>query len=441
MKLKQETQTMKNKRKPSYLELLFILLPIIAIVYAGFWGAYQFVSPAPPRDLTISAGHIQGTYYTFANKYKDDLAIHDIDLTILESNGSRDNIKRLLDGEADVALVQGGTAYADEKLTSLGSLYYEPISIFYKKELNLHRLNDFSGLKISIGVSGSGTHMLASQLFAINHVNSQNTQFQYLSPVDSLKKLKAGELDAVFFVSSIYSTVIQELLHNDQFALFHFERADAYNQVLPFLSKITLHEGIIDFKKNIPKSPITLLAPTANLVVREDLHKSLSILLLQSMEKNHGANDLFSVPGFFPSDQLTAYPVSKVAKRFLEVGPPFLMKYLPFWIATFIDRMIVLLLPFLLLLLPLFKIFPPIYRWRIRSKVYKWYEQLQHVDDQTHVESLSQSEFEHLNQELERITSEVSRLHTPLSNADQLYNLLVHIDLIKKLLKAKFDDK
>ncbi len=430
---------MNVKRKPSYLELILIFIPTIAIVYAGFWGAYQFVSPAPPRNISISAGNINGTYYSFAQKYRDELAVHGIDLNILKSKGSRENIQRLLDKEVEVALVQGGTAYADEKLVSLGSLYYEPISIFYKKGLNLSRLNHFAGLKISINVIGSGTHMLASQLFAINHVNSQNTQFRYLPPEESLAQLKSGELDAVFFVSSIYSSVVQELLHNKSFTLFNFERADAYNQVLPFLSKVKLHEGIIDFKNNIPKKPITLLAPTANLVVRDDLHKSLLILLLQAMEKNHGDNDLFSKPGFFPSEQLTAYPISDVAKRFLEVGPPFLMKYLPFWVATFIDRMVVLLLPFLLLFLPLFKILPPVYRWRIRSKVYKWYEELQDVDDQTHVESLSQTEYERLNQELERITSEVSRLHTPLSNADQLYNLLVHIDLIKKILKSKFN--
>ncbi len=430
---------MNIKRKPSYFELILILLPTLAIIYAGFWGAYQFVSPAPPRNIAISSGNAHGSYYSFAQKYQKELAIHDIHLKVIESKGSRENIQRLLDKKVDIALVQGGTAYADEDLVSLGSLYYEPISIFYKKGLNLTRLNHFSGLKISINVIGSGTHMLASQLFAINHVNSQNTQFRYLPPEESLRLLKSGELDAAFFVSSVYSPVIQELLQNKSFKLFNFERADAYNQVLPFLSKVVLHEGIIDFKNNIPKKPITLLAPTANLVARDDLHKSLLILFLQAMEKHHGENDLFSKPGFFPSDKLTAYPISDVAKRFIEVGPPFLMKYLPFWVATFIDRMIVLLLPFLLLLLPLFKILPPVYRWRIRSKVYKWYEELQYVDDQAQVDSISQTEYERLNSELERITSEVSKLHTPLSNADQLYNLLLHIDLIKKILKSKFD--
>ena len=431
---------MNYKRKPSYKELFFILIPILLLVFFGFFGAYQFVSPAPPNKITLSAGNLHGTYYAVAKQYQEELSKDGIELTVLESTGSRENIERLLNKEADIALVQGGTAFADEKLLSLGSLYYEPVTLFYRSDLKLHRLADFSGLKISIGVKGSGTRMLASQLFAINHVNSLNTKFLYLPPKQSLEKLKNGDIDAVFLVSSIHSPIVQELIKNKDFNLFNFERADAYSQVLPFLSKVTLYEGILDFKNNIPDQAVTLLAPTANLVVRDDLHKSLAILLMQAMETNHGNSDLFSTPDFFPSASLTAYPLSDVAERFHKVGPPFLMKYLPFWIATFIDRMIVMLLPLTLLLLPLFKILPPLYRWRVRSRVYKWYKELQDVDDQAYGSQLSMDEFHRLDQELERIKKEVGKLHTPLSNADQLYNLLVHIDLIRKLLKSKTQD-
>lgn len=430
---------MNNKRKHSLKELLFLLIPVIIILYSGFWGAYQFVSPAPPRDIKISSGNTFGAYYAYANKYSEELSKESINLKVLPSNGSRQNIERLLKGEVDIALVQGGTAYANEKLLSLGSLYYEPITIFYRHDLELNRLPDFKGLKISIGVNGSGNHMLANQLFAINHVNSVNTQFMLLPPDQTIKQLKAGKIDAAFFVSSIHTPIIQDLLSDTNFKLFNFERADAYSQVLPFLSKVTLHEGIINFNKNIPEKPITLLAPTANLVIRQDLHKSLSILLLSAMEKYHGENDLFSKPEFFPSASQTAFPLSDVAERYLKVGPPFLMKYLPFWVATFIDRMVVMLVPLLLLMVPLFKILPPIYRWRVRSKVYRWYKDLQKVDDKAYDKKLSDVEFQQLNDELERITQEVSKLHTPLSNADQMYNLLVHIDLIRKLLKSKID--
>ena len=140
---------MNYKRKHSYKELFYLLIPIALLLFSGFFGAYQFVSPAPPREISISAGNIHGSYYAFAQNYQEELAKEGIELTILESNGSRENIERLLQKEADIALVQGGTAYADEKLLSLGSLYYEPISLFYRSELKLHRLSDFSGLTIS----------------------------------------------------------------------------------------------------------------------------------------------------------------------------------------------------------------------------------------------------------------------------------------------------
>ncbi|MCK5666006.1 MAG: hypothetical protein KAI17_21100, partial [Thiotrichaceae bacterium] len=259
----------------------------------------------------------------------------------------------------------------------------------------------------------------------------------YLNPQDSVEQLKAGKIDAAFFVADIRSAVIRVLLEDQKLSLFNFERAEAYSQVLPFLSKVTLHEGIVDFKNNIRGQAVSLIAPTANLVVHEGINKSLAILLLQSMEKNHSNNSLFSKQGFFPTEHLTAFPASDVAKRFLEVGPPFLMKYLPFWVATFIDRMIVLLLPLLLLILPLFKLFPPLYRWRIRSKVYRWYEQLQKVDDQTHVTYLSEQDYDNLNEEINRLSEEVSKLNTPLSNTDQIYNLLMHIDLVKKIIQEK----
>ncbi len=158
----------EHKRKPSYKELLLLTLPVPAIIYLGFWGAWQFVSPAPPRTITISAGNPHGAYYAFAQKYREELAKEDIELKILESTGSRENIERLLKGTADIAMVQGGTAFADEKseLLFLGSLYYEPVTIFYRKDLQLKRLNDFAGLKIAIGEPGSGTNMLAKQLFS-----------------------------------------------------------------------------------------------------------------------------------------------------------------------------------------------------------------------------------------------------------------------------------
>jgi hypothetical protein len=205
---------------------------------------------------------------------------------------------------------------------------------------------------------------------------------------------------------------------------------------LPYLSKITLPEGIIDLENNFPNQAVTLLAPTANLVIQEDFNPALTVLLLRAAKKIHSKSSIFAAPDEFPSKKFTAYPISDVAEGFHTVGPPFLMRYLPFWPAVFIDRMIVMLVPLLALLLPLGKIMPPLYRWRIRSKIYRWYKELQVVDDKVHGKQISASLSDELNGELTQIENEVNKVKTPLSYADQVYNLLLHIDLVRNKLNS-----
>jgi len=426
---------MLKSRKPSYKELLKLLFPAVLLIILGFYAAYQFVSPAPSRHIIMSAGQADGSYYEFAENYKKALEKEDIELEILASSGSRENIERLLNKEVDIVFVQGGTAVEDEKLYSLGSLYYEPLLIFYHKALSLRYLSDLKGLKVSIGKEGSGTRILANQLLQINHVNSSNTEFISTSNEGAVKQLMQGDIDVAFFVTSINSSTIKPLLSDTQLKLFNVDRSAAYTRVFPYLAAITLPQGILFFHENIPQEPVTLLAPTANLVVGEDFNKSLSILLLQAMKENHGQTAFFSSQSFFPNPELSAFPVTDVAQRFYKKGPPLLMKYLPFWAATFVDRMIVMILPLIVIILPLMKIMPPLYRWRIRSKVYRWYGELEKIDDYALGKHLSEEEFTHLNEKLDEITRQVNKVDTPLSYADQLYNLQVHIDPVRNMTR------
>ncbi len=432
---------MLNSRKPSYNELLKFLIPAVLLIFLAFYAAYQFVSPAPSRNITISAGPADGSYYEFANKYSDALKNEDIELKVLKSTGSRENIQRLLNEEVDIAFVQGGTEFKDEPLYSLGSLYYEPLLIFYKRGLAVRYLSDLKSLKISIGEEGSGTRILAQQLLQINHVNANNTKFLSLTNQEAVSQLMQGDIDVAFFVTAINSSTIKPLFSVPDIKLFDIQRAAAYTRVFPALSAIILHQGILSFNENIPEESVTLLASTANLVVDEDFNKPLSILLLQAMQENHGETAFFSVPQFFPNPELSAFPVTDVAQRFYKNGPPFLMKYLPFWAATFVDRMIVMILPLFVIILPLIKILPPLYRWRIRSKIYCWYRELQKVDDYVIGRQLSEAEFKQVNDKLDEICIQTRKVDTPLSYADELYNLQVHIDLIRNMTRANRADK
>jgi hypothetical protein len=238
-------------------------------------------------------------------------------------------------------------------------------------------------------------------------------------------------------VASSESVIVQQLLRHEQLKLLDLHRAEAYIRLIPYLSKVTLPEGVIDLQKNFPAQTVTLLSPTANLVISEDFNPALIVLLLRAADVIHSKASVFSASGTFPSGEFTAYPINEVAERFYKVGPPFLMRYLPFWPAVFIDRMIVMLVPLLALLLPLGKIMPPLYRWRIRSKIYRWYKELQNVDDIVHRQQLSMAEFVLISRELTQIEDQVNKVRTPLSYADQVYNLLLHIDLVRKKLNAK----
>jgi len=434
---------MKNRRKPaqtrkrSYKELLSLLLLGILSSVVVFFITFQFVSPKPPEAITITSGQKGGGYYSSAYKYSNALIKHNIDLQVIESSGSRQNIERLLNNQADVALVQGGTVFKGEKLYSLGSLYYEPLLIFYKKDLAINFLSDLKGYAVAIGKEGSGTQLLASKLLETNNINSSNTKIISANAVQAVKQLINGDIDVAFFVTSIHSDTISPLFSNNKLKLFNFKRSDAYMQIYPYLTAVKLHQGIISFKKNIPKESVTLLAPTANLVVRDDFNESLSILLLQALKKIHGKTDYFSPPEFFPNYQTSALPVKEDTKRFYKDGPPFLMKYLPFWVASFLDRMIVLIIPLMVLIIPLFKFLPPVYRWRIRSKIYNWYTELQKVDDYMLGRSLNEDECKILNKTLDNVSIQASKVETPLAYVDQLYNLQVHIDLLRNRIKSK----
>ncbi len=427
----------KSASKRSYMDLVITFGPAILLVIAGFWFAYQFVAPPPPKKIVISTGSKTGTYYKIAHQYREELAKEGVELEIVTSSGSGENISRLVNKQADLAFVQGGAGNDEPGLYSLGSLYYEPLWIFLNKRKNIEQIADLSGLSIAIGKEGSGTRFLAKQILELNHIENDSAKLLGLSSKEAAEALQKSAIDVDIMVASSESDTVQQLLRNEQFKLLDLRRADAYTRLVPYLSKITLPEGVIDLQKNIPEQPVTLLSPTANLVITEDFNPALIVLLLRAADAIHNKASVFSAAGTFPSNEFTAYPINDVAERFYKVGPPFLMRYLPFWPAVFIDRMIVMLVPLLALLLPLGKIMPPLYRWRIRSKIYRWYKELQDVDDTVHGKEISIAEFVVISRELTQIEDQVNKVKTPLSYADQVYNLLLHIDLVRKKLNAK----
>ncbi len=411
-----------------------ITLIAIAVAVAGFMVAYQFVEPSPPQRLTIAAGSKSGAYYGFASRYAAILAREGITLDVLETGGSVDNIALLNDAKADVAFVQGGVgdAATQPAFQALGSLYFEPLWVFVRASQPIETLSDLQDKRIGAGGLGSGTWAVAKQLLTLNNVATDSKNVRHLSSTDAARALLAGGLDAAFFVASPTAPLVRDLLQADGLRLLNFKRAHAYTSQHRHLSAVTLHRGVVSLGRDIPPNDVTLLAPAATLATTENLHPALVQLLARATIEVHGAGGLFENPGQFPATLYTDYPMHPDAKRYLEKGPPFLQRFMPFWAAVLFDRLIILAVPLVTLMIPLAKVLPPAYRWRVRSRIFRWYADLAEVERR----ALGGEDPVKLVQELDAMATEVRSLKVPLSYADEAYDLRLHIDLIRRELSS-----
>jgi hypothetical protein len=290
-------------------------------------------------------------------------------------------------------------------------------------------------LRLATGQPGSGTHALVQTLLEDNHLEADTDHLLPLGGDEALGALTEGRVDAAMFVAAPSAPLIRSLLHRQDIRLMSFARAAAYTRIHHALATLTLPEGTIDLQADIPPHATTLLAATANLVAREDFHPALVSLLLQAATRVHGAGGLFEQPGEFPSASNVDFPLNPHAQHYYRYGQPFLQRYLPFWTANLIDRLKIMLLPLITLLVPMFKLMPPVFRWQVRRKIYRWYRELQALDAQTPAETPA-ARFREMLQQLDAIEEEVRQVRVPLSYRDELYNLRLHIDLVRQRLQA-----
>ena len=398
--------------------------------------AYQFVAPAPPKKFTIATAGADGAYYAFAEKYRKYFLEENIDLQIIKTSGSVENLKLLAEKKVEVAFVQGGIGRREEfpELEGLASLYLEPLWIFTRKGFEVTDLAGLAGKRISIGPDGSGTRSIALQLLADNNLSTNKPIeiFAYNSQ-EGAGKLLSGQIDALFIVSTENSFLVQKLFNDPRINLISLERAESYTRLHHYLSHVVLPEGVLDMENNIPDKSLHFIAPAATLVMNEELHPALIDLLMQVVTKVHRDEGILTAGNTFPSPTKLDFPLNKEAKRFYRNGTPFLQRYLPFWAASLIDRMKVMLLPLIALILPLMKVLPPTYRWRMRSRIYRWYEELHELDQHTR-ENVNDDVITRAISSLNNMEHDVIQVEVPLSYAQELYNLRLHIDLLRNQL-------
>ncbi|MEX5746312.1 TAXI family TRAP transporter solute-binding subunit [Massilia sp. X63] len=426
-------------------DLLTAMGPTLLAAIAVAVLAYLWVDPAPPRRLTLATGQFNSAYEEFGRQYARLLARDEITLTLQPSLGSAENLERLIDGKVDIAFVQSGSTVDDQAeqagLVSLGSLFTEPVWLFLREGARVTQLTDLKGKRINLGPEGTGVPRLFRQVLDANGIAPGELQIGALENTPATVELLAGRIDGLVFSSAPEAPLIQMLLQTPGIKLFNFTQADAYTRRLPFLTHVVLPRGIVDLGRDIPAQDYHLIAPTATLVARESLHPALVGLLVKSAGAIHGKAGWFQQQGQFPSPKYTEIPVAAEAARYYRDGPPFMQRYMRFWLANLFERLWVVGVALAALLIPLSRIVPPIYVWRVRSRVYRWYGELRKVEQE--LEAIAPEERESartgLLDRLDDIEERVNHISIPLAYAEELYRLRSHINFVRERVRGTID--
>lgn len=421
-------------------EMALIAGPILLVCLGAIWLAFQFVEPAPPKVVKMTTGGETGGYFKFGQRYAELMKAQGIKLEIATSAGSIENVKRLNDPASGfkLGLVQGGISNSElsPELVSIGRVFLEPLWVFHRAVDQFERLSDLKGRRLAIGPDGSGTRQLAETLLKSNLVTADNSKLLPLSGQAAVDALMKSEVEAIFLAFAPEAPLIQQLLRDDKLRLMNFAQAEAYTRLFPYLSRVVLPQGVVDLQKNIPPQDIELVAAQAALVARKDLHPALAELLVDAAIAVHAKGSVFQRLKEFPKGVDPEYPMSDDAERVYKSGQPFFRRFLPFWLANFVERMIVLVVPLATILIPVFKLLPWLYQWRINQRLLYWYGQLKALEKRIGPTRSAQIVAEH-HHEIDRIEEAVGQIPVPLRYSDKFYELRGAIDLVRSRLMSQ----
>jgi TRAP-type uncharacterized transport system substrate-binding protein len=417
-------------------DLVPFLIPAVLLVAVAAWLTAKSSRLAPPHSIRITSGADGSSYRKFADKYKAIIERYGVKVEVLPSAGAIENLRRLSDrtSKVDVGFVQGGVKEGIDVtgLVSLGSIAEQPLIVYYRAPEPLERLSELRGQRLAIGMAGSGTQALAMKLLGASNMTTPPTRLIELAGDKAAAALIAGEADAIFIVGDAATpALMQKMRSTPGIRLLSFRQAEAYTRKFQFLSKLTLPEGALDLEHDYPAEPVQLVGPTVELVARDTLHPALSDLLIAAAREVHGGPGLFRNAGEYPAPLARDFPLSRNAERYYKSGEQFLYKWLPFWLASLLDRLLVVLVPLIVAVVPITRLLPALYRWRIRSRIYRWYGALMRIERDLQLQA-SPEQRAALVAHLDDIARAVRELQTPASFGDQLYVLRDHVAAVRR---------
>lgn len=421
--------------------------PFIVLVATLLLLAYWWLDPNPPKRVTLATGPAQSAYEEFGKQYAKIFAQDGIEVTLLPSEGSAANLQLLRGGKADLGFVQGGTSESrpedEENLESLGSLFVEPVWLFYREDAmsslagartSLDALTQLQGWRVNIGTPGSGIPSLMNKLLASNKMELSSLRASELEQTPATVAFLEGKLDAIVFASAPESLMVQMLLQTPGVRLMDFPQSEAYSRRFPFLSPVVLPRGVVDLAANIPPQDVRLVAPTTALINHKGTHPALLQLFVQAGKQIHGGAGWFRRARDYPNLANNELPIAAEAERSIRNDKPFLQRYLPFWVANLVERMWLVMGIILAIMLPLSRVIPPLYAFRVRSRIFRWYGQLRDIENR--IESTGDGVGNQpLIDELNSLEHRAEKISVPLSYTDELYALRSNIQLVRRKLQ------
>lgn len=408
-----------------------IWLVITSILFIFIFSYIQITKPAPQKTLNIATGNIGSDSYAYALSYKALLQNEGVILNVIPTNGSLDTIGYLSNKKADIGFVHSGILLnkREYNFESLASVYYEPLWIFYRNDgYRMDYLIEATGKNVGISISNDGTYDLAKKLSEANGlIQSVNTN--YITDEEALEQLKNKQIDIFITLATKDNSNIQNLLDDPNIELMSIKRVDAYMQKFDYLKPLKLYEGSIDLYKNIPIRDINLLSTTQNLVANPEVPGELIRIFLKKVNEIHKKQGFFQKNNEFINMNSVDTIMNDDAELYITNGESWLEKIFPYWIASNIDRLKLLLIPIIWLIIPLFKSIIPLYILTTRAKIFRWYERLDTLNQNLHTQSMDKKT---LQNELAKLRNEVEdKTHVPLSYKGEYYNLIVHIELLE----------
>ena len=418
------------------LAAVVVITNVLLIGLAVYWSIHS----APPKTITITAGAPGSSFHIYAERYQKALKEKGITLKILSSEGSLQNLERLNDpkSKVDVGFVQGGVTNQPDSntLVSLGSITYAPLLIFYRSPEPVNLLSEFAGKRIAIGAPGSGTRSLALRLLALNDIKTNGTtKLEDYDGDEAADALMREQVDAIFLMSDSTSQQVISNLYRINVRLFDFAQADGYTRRIPYVNKLIMPQGLMDFGKNIPDHDVYLIGPTVELIAKPTLHPALSDLLSEAMKKTHGGAGVFKRQNEFPALTEHAFPISEEAVRYQQSGKRFIYNttWIPFWLASLLSRVLVVFLPLIVVLIPGMRLIPAAIRWRMQMRITGWYRALLRLEREI-PEDGEPVKCGQLLAQIKHIEIEVNKMKVPASFADQFYGLRGNVSSVRERL-------